>query len=76
MATVLNEVAAIIATEVNRLIRMSGSHESCVPLTREGKQPGMTMSRLGNRLVANSDLNATPIRYRMEQVYANTRFHR
>jgi hypothetical protein len=76
MATVLNEVAAIIATEVNRLIRMSGSHENRVPQTCKGKQPGMTMSRLENRLVASCDLNVTPIRYRMEQVYADTRFHR
>jgi hypothetical protein len=73
MAIVLNEVAAMIATEVNRLIRMSASYENCVPLTREGKQPGITMSRPENCLVANRDLNATPIRYRMEQACAGRR---
>jgi hypothetical protein len=42
----------------------------------QGKQPEIAMSRLENRLVVNRDFNATPIRYRMEQVYADTRFHR
>jgi hypothetical protein len=49
MATVLNEVTAMIATEVNRLIRMSAPMRICVPLTREGKQPEMSTSRPENR---------------------------
>jgi hypothetical protein len=77
MATVLNEVAAMIATEVNRLIRMSASPENLRSVNTRRQTAGDEHVEIGKIvwqlkiiLVANRDLIATPFRYRMEQGYA------
>jgi hypothetical protein len=62
MATVLNEVAAMIATEVSRLIRMSSSPRDCDSIIRDGKQLEMTTSRREDRSAANCGVDATPMR--------------
>src|SRR5260370_34515192 len=71
MATVLNEVAAMIATEVNRLIRMSGPRENLRSVNTRRQTAGDDYVKHENRLaadrdvlVANRDVNATLMRHR------------
>src|SRR5260370_41845387 len=71
MATVLNEVAAMIATEVNRLIRMSGSRENLRSVNTRRQTAGDDYVKHENRLaadrdvlVANRDVNARLMRHR------------
>jgi hypothetical protein len=80
MATVLNEVAAMIATEVNRLIRMSGSRENLRSVNTRKQTAGDDHVKHENRLaadrdvlVANRDVNATLMRHRMEQQFTGRR---